>query len=276
MRINSKLRLSVLVIFSILLIPIIVAFIMELNLTWKVETDNDWIGFYASYLGSMIGVFGVFATMRIDQKKREEEKKDELFFNNIDLYNKILSSLSVEKLTKLKERLSELKKESSWDMINTSTKRRLKQIEGSLDYSDETFGLSYAVSDYISSNLYNELKVTLYSQVDEFNEAVEYEDVLVEILNEVTRIVINDSDIEIVYDDYIEISVSKDKLLEKFEKNDYTKGYSNQMDNIYAKLLQIKESKEWSEYISRRVSIYNQINELKNYINNRIDKVLHY
>lgn len=72
MKINLRLKLVMLSILTILIIPIIVALIMELNLFWKVETDNDWIGFYASYIGSIIGVFGV---MRINQRKREEERR---------------------------------------------------------------------------------------------------------------------------------------------------------------------------------------------------------
>lgn len=274
MKSNSK--LTILVIFCILLIPIIIASMMELNLIWKVETDNDWIGFYASYIGSIIGVFGVFAVMRIDQRKREEERKDELFLNNIYLYRKLSSSLSVGELFKLSERLSEIRNESNWNMVDTSTKHKLKQIEGNLDYSDESSGLFYAVRDFIRSNLYNELKVTLYSPEDEFNESVEYEDIPNEILDEVTCIVINNSDVELVYENFIKICVSKDKLLEKFEENSYAKGYGDKMDTIYTKLSRIKESKEWSTYISRRAAIFNQIHELKSSINGRIEKVLSY
>ena len=64
---------------------------MEMNLLWKVEVDNDWIGFYASYFGSIIGVIGVFAVMRSDQEKRINERKDDLFLKNLNIYREILS-----------------------------------------------------------------------------------------------------------------------------------------------------------------------------------------
>lgn len=257
-------------------IPIIVAVLLKFNLFWKVETDNDWIGFYASYIGSIIGVFGVFEVMRIDQRKREEERKDELFLNNLPTYRKITSLIHVEELSKLKERLAEIKSETNWNMVDSSTRNMFKQIEGNLDYSDESRGLFYTVRDFIRRSLYNELKVTLLSPGDEFNEPIEYEDVPDEILDEVTVIVINNSDVELVYDNCIEINVSKERLLEKFEQNNNTKGYGNKMDVIYTKLLQIKESKEWSEYTSKRTAVFKKISDLRNQINSRIEKVLNY
>ena len=249
---------------------------MEFNLLWKVETDNDWIGFYASYIGSIFGVFGVFEVMRIDQRKREEERKDELFLNNLPIYRKITSLINVERLSKLKERLTEIKSENNWNMVDSSTKSKLKKIEGNLDYSDESHGLFYTVRDFISSNLYDELKVTLNSTGDEFNESFEYEDLPNEILDVITSLVINVSEVELVYENNIEISASKDKLLEKFEENNYTKGYGDKMDVIYTKLSLIKESKEWSDYISKRTATFKQIGDLRNQINSRIEKVLNY
>lgn len=186
------------------------------------------------------------------------------------------SFLNVKKLIKLRERLLEIKNETNWNIVDTITKRKLKQIEGNLYYSDETCGSFYVVRDYISNNLYNELKVMLYSSGDEFNESVEYDDVPNEVFDAITSIVINNCDVELVYENFIEINIWEDKLLEKFEGNNYTKGYGDKMDIIYTKLSQIKESEEWTTYISRRIAIFNQIYELKNSINSRIEKVLSY
>ncbi len=269
---NTRARIIIIAI----LIPIIVALLLEFNLIWEVETDNDWIGFYASYVGSIIGVYGVFEVMRIDQRKREEERKDELFLNNLPIYSKIASSINVEKLHKLKERLSEIRSEDNWNMVDSSTKSKLKQIEGSLYYSDELEGLFYAVRGFISNNLFEELKVTLNRSGDEFSESFEYEDVPNEILDAMTSIVMNNSDIEIVYENNIELSVSKNKLLERLEENSFTKGYGQSIDVIYTKLSNIKESREWSEYISKRAATFKQITDLRNYINSRIDNLLHY
>lgn len=256
--------------------PIIVALLMEFNFIWKVETDNDWIGFYASYIGSIIGVYGVFEVMRIDHIKREEERKDELFLNILPIYRKISLLIKVEKLYKLKEIFTEIRNEDNWIRVDSSTKIRLSQIERNLDFSDESGGLFYAIRDFINSKLYNELKVTTFSSGNEFSESVEYEDVPNEILDELTKIVLVNSTIELEYEDIIDINVSKDELLEKFEKNSYTKGYREKIDIIYTKLLQINESKEWSDYISKRSAVFKEISDLSNQIINRIEKVLNF
>ena len=269
---NTRVRIIIIAI----LIPIIVALMLEFNLIWEVEIDNDWIGFYASYIGSIIGVIGVFEVLRLDQRKREEERKNELFLNNLPIYRRIASSINVEKLFELKEKLADIRSEDNWNMVDSSTKSKLKQIEGNLYYSDELHGLFYTIRVFISNNLFDELKVNLNSPEDEFSESFEYEDVPNEILDAMASIVINNSDIELVYENNIELSVSKDKLLEKLEENNYTKGYGQKIDIIYIKLSNIKESREWSDYISKRAVTFKQISDLRNYINSRIDDLLKY
>lgn len=259
-----------------IIIPIIVALLLEFNLFWEIETDNDWIGFYASYVGSIIGVFGVFEVMRIDQRKREEERKDALFLNILPLYRKIASTIHVEKLSKLKEKLNEIRSESNWDMVDSSTKNKLKQIEGKLGNSDECNGLLYTIRGFIESNLYEEFKILQRSPGDEFNEPIEYEGIPNTILDELTNIIFNNSNKELGSENFIVISVSKDELLEKFEEINYTKGYRDRMDDIYLKIIHINESKEWINYISNREAIFKQLSDLRTQINNRIERVLNY
>lgn len=263
-------------IFIAISVPIVVALLLEFNLFWKIETDNDWIGFYASYVGSIIGVFGVFEVMKIDQRKREEERKDELFLNILPLYRKITLSIQVDKLSKLKGRLNEIRSESVWNMVDSSTKNKLIQIEGKLGTSDELNGLYYTIRSFIESNLYDEFKILQTSQVDEFNEPIEYEDFPNEILEELTNIVFSNLNVEFDLENVIEISVSKDKLLAKFEEINITQGYGNKMDIIYTKLSLINKSKEWSDYISNRQAIFKQLSDLRTQINNRIERVLNY
>lgn len=264
------------IIIIAILIPVIVALLLEFNLIWEVETDNDWIGFYASYVGSIIGVYGVFEVMRIDQRKREKERKDVLFLNNLPIYRKIASSINVERLYELKKKLTEIRSDENWNMVDSSTKRKLKQIESNLYYSDEHHGLFYTVREFISNNLFDELKEPLNSPVNEFNESFEYDGVHDEVLDAMTGIVINNSDFEIIYENNIELRVSKDKLLEKLENDAYTKGYEKNIDVIYTKLSNIKGSREWSDYISKRAATFKQITDLRNYINSRIDNLLNY
>lgn len=270
----SKVRSRIIIIA--IAIPIIVALLLEFSLIWKVETDNDWIGFFASYTGAIIGVYGVFEVMRLDQRKREEERKDEFFLSNLPMYRRIASSLNVEKLYNLKEGLLTIRSEKNWEMVDSSTKNKLQEIEGNLYYSDELDGLSYTIRRYISNNLFDELKVTLNSSGDEFSGAFEYEDVPNETLDAMTNIITNNSDLESVYENKIELSVSKAKLLEELEKNNYTKGYGQRIDAIYIKLSKINESREWSEHISKWARTFKQVNELRDYINSRIDRLLNY
>lgn len=272
---NSKTRKKIIIITAIS-IPIIVAAFMEFEWFWTVETDNDWIGFYASFVGSIIGVLGVYEVTRNDQRKREEERKDELFFNNLSTYRKITSLTKGGELFKLKDRLAEIRSESDWNLIDISTKNKLKRIEGNLSYCDEHQGLFYAVRRFIEENLFDELKVSLYFSGDEFSEPVMYEDLPHQIVDQVLNVVINIFEIDLTYENSINITISKDELLKKFEQFENTQGYSDQMDSIYKKLANINESKEWSQYIDRRKAMFEQIHDLHSYINNRIEKILDY
>lgn len=269
-------RNILMIIIVFLTIPIVVALIMELNLIWEVETNNDWIGFFGSYIGSIIGVFGVFIVMKLDQRNREEERKEELFLNNLHLYRKISSLMSVDRLLDLKKNISEIKNETNWRMVDTATKHKLKQFEMELYYCDENQGLFNTVQDYISNNLYNELKVTLTIPNNEFNESIEYEEVPKEVLDTITTIIINNSDVKLLNESSIVFSISKYEFIEEFEKNKYSKGYTRNIDSIYNKLDYIEDSKEWKSFIKRREELFNQIHRLKNSINNRVEKVLNY
>jgi hypothetical protein len=270
----NKARMRILIIA--ISVPIIVALLLEFNLIWRVETDNDWIGFYASYFGSIIGVYGVFEVMRIDQKKRQEERNDELFLNNLEIYRKIALSLNVKGLDELKEKITKLRSEESWSIVDSSTKNKLKRIEGNLYDCNESDGLFYAIRGFVSSNLHEELKITLSSPGDEFNEPFEYEDVLNETLDEFTNAVLRNCNVELVYENLFEVSIEKNKFLESLEKNSYTKGYGDKIDAIYKKLSQIEKSTEWWDYISKRSLLFKQLSELRTYIDTRIEKVLNY
>ena len=255
--------------------PIIfVALVMEFNLVWNVETDNDWIGFYASYFGSIIGIIGVYVVMKMDQAKREEERKDELFLNNLPIHRKISSSISVRRLYELKNKLPEIRSDDNWNMVDSSTKSKLKQIESNLSNSDEQNGLFHAIRNFIIKNLSDELKDTLHSPEDEFRESFEYDGVHDETLDNIANIVCLNSDVD--YENNIELNISKDKLLEKLEDNHYTKRYAESIDIIYTKISNIKESQEWLDYISKRDATFKQITELRDYINSRIINLLNY
>lgn len=234
-------------------------------------SNSDWVSFLGSYIGSIIGVIGVFLVTKMDQKQREEERKDELFLNNILLYRKISSLLNVEQLNRLQKNISELENNNNWCMIDTWTKRKLKIIGGSLYCCDENTGLFNVIENFVQSNLFNELKVTMHSSGDEFNEPIEYEDIPDEILNLITTLIINSSEIDLLYENSININISKDEMRKRL-KNEY----SNKIDIIYRKVCEIGNSKEWKRYLERRSKVFNNISELKKNIDARIEKVLTY
>lgn len=41
--------------FILVIFPFFTSYLMITNIGIKVETDNDWIGFFASYFGAIIG-----------------------------------------------------------------------------------------------------------------------------------------------------------------------------------------------------------------------------
>jgi hypothetical protein len=78
----KKIILIVLITFCFLIIlPIIISIIISLNTPnwiWKIDTQNDWIGFLGGYAGSIIGglctLVGVWLALRLEQKRHEYEQ----------------------------------------------------------------------------------------------------------------------------------------------------------------------------------------------------------
>lgn len=78
--------LSISLIFIILL-PTITALLVSIHII-DINTNNDWIGFYGSYLGSILGgivtLFGIKITLE-NEKNKEQIKKQEQIMPNIVL-----------------------------------------------------------------------------------------------------------------------------------------------------------------------------------------------
>lgn len=76
------------IIIAFLLSPVIVAFcVSSYWLPWpEIESHNDWIGFWGSYLGTIIGgaitLIVLWRTIESNKKEREAEEKRE-FFNKL-------------------------------------------------------------------------------------------------------------------------------------------------------------------------------------------------
>lgn len=264
-------------IFTLICIPILIdRLIIGNNIKSNID-NSDWVSFLGSYLGSILGVLGVFLVTKIDQIERESERKDALFLNNISLYRNILSLMDTRQLSSLQKGISEFKDGNNWSAIDTLTKQKLKNIEDDLYYANERTGLFNIIKNFIQANLSNELEVTMSTSGDEFNEPIEYEGIPDPLLNSVTAIIINSLEIDLLYENSIYVEISKKQMMRKLKDDKYSKEYTDaEIDVIYRKVCKIGRSNEWIEYLERRSEIFNNITKLRKEIEERIKKVLTY
>lgn len=85
--------------FILVLIPYSMQAIINIESAAK-GSDDGWLGFWGGYLGSVIGVLGTYAVLRVqlknEKKVRIEEKVDNTFFNLLSLHNNQLEKLKEE------------------------------------------------------------------------------------------------------------------------------------------------------------------------------------
>ncbi|MEQ6207382.1 putative phage abortive infection protein [Enterococcus mundtii] len=85
--------------FILVLIPYSMQAIINIDSAAK-GSDDGWLGFWGGYLGSVIGVLGTYAVLRVQLKNektvRMEEKVDNTFFNLLSLHNNQLEKLKEE------------------------------------------------------------------------------------------------------------------------------------------------------------------------------------
>lgn len=79
---------------------------------FKIGSNSDWIAFWGSVSGSILGVFGTYLVLRIQlendkeqyeeaQKRYEDTQVDNTFFNMIELFQNIQSKLEIGRCTKI-------------------------------------------------------------------------------------------------------------------------------------------------------------------------------
>lgn len=268
---KSKITKIGLIIVSV---PILVMIITNIKSPLKIEIDNDWIGFYASYFGAIIGVLGVYSVTLFDKHQREIERRNQRFFENIETYKYISNLLKNARLFLLKKELEDLVQTPRWLNIDTKTKNELNQLRILLKQSDEVEGLSEAIRIYVRNNFFDEMKVTMTASIND-DEEFEYEDFPNEIIEDVTAA------IRSIYKDSIEyggdvISISKKDLIGVFNKYEYAKGYDNYIDTIHEKVIRFIKSSELKIYEEHRSNFILKAKRLSKEIDDRIEKVLTY
>lgn len=80
---------------------------------FKIGSNSDWIAFWGSVSGSILGVLGTYTVLRIqletDKKKYEETQIDNTFFNMINLFQKLQENMETSTSRELLEEIREVK-----------------------------------------------------------------------------------------------------------------------------------------------------------------------
>lgn len=255
--------------FGIIICPVIVALMMNIKSPIRLDTSNSWIGFYASYIGSIIGVVGVFVVMKLDQEKREQERKNLMFFNNLDSYKNLSTILSNEKIEDVYKKIQEFKNLESWNNVDTETKSKLTAIAIDISNVNEDSGYRSVLRSFINSNLYDQLKVESNTFIEKTREDVISEgipDITIEGLTNILK----------SHSEGFRITVTKDMLLKKFENQSYISLYVDKFDEIYRLIMEFNESDELKKYENQRLIIESKIIKMADDINERIEFVLTY
>lgn len=83
------LQFVILFITVFIIVPLIIRFLIHWDTTNK-STDDDWLGFWGSYVGSIIGVIGAFGVFQFqlikDRERAKEERTDNTFFNLLNMF----------------------------------------------------------------------------------------------------------------------------------------------------------------------------------------------
>lgn len=74
-RFRSKLGILFVIVVIFVFIPIVIATISATNVFKWMNSDNDWIGFWGSYLGGIFTLAGVFATITYTKSMENEKQK---------------------------------------------------------------------------------------------------------------------------------------------------------------------------------------------------------
>lgn len=258
------------------ILPILISLITSIKSPIHIETDNDWIGFYGSYVGSILGVLGVFIVMRIDQLHRKAEKSDELFLKNIEIYEGISKAYKTGNLNLIKETIDTIRANNAWLLVDTKTKSDVDKTIKLMQKYNLQIGLHDMVTTYVYNNLSNFFLVNMSVYDESTEQEIEYQDTPQEIIFEVASILfkyINNSPYE--EEQYL-ISISKEELMKELDEYKLTGLVSDTFDGLYDKVLAYNDSKELQNYINGRNGMYDYFNKMAQRIEQRIKDVLSY
>ncbi len=262
-------------IIAITSIPIFIAIIVSIKNPINIETSNDWISFYGSYIGSIIGVIGVFIVMRVDQTQRNSERRDQLFIKNIELYQKLLKIFKLRNLNKMKSDFELIKKEKEWILLDVKTKSEIEKTIALINKYNETNGLWDTILSFSYHNLYDYFKIpmTLYDESHDIEH--EIEDTPHEILEEVTNLLIGYLKIN-AFDEEMTLLISKEELKMELKKHNLSYVIEKNFNSLFDTINSFDTSKELILYQKGREKLFSQNLKIVKSIESRIDSVLTY
>lgn len=239
-----------------------------------VGTNNDWIGFLGGVIGSFIGVFGVYWTMREDQKKREEERKKDLLSQNREVYSDVVKALSEGWLCDISNGLTKIKRSKEWIRLDKNTKESIEKIIFECRESDEDGGFENAIYSYLMIRCGDIFKV----EREEFDVStgVLYKGFSSEIDYLRSLVLV----IKIRSNEMIEQLMEPKEFYESKEqfKHDVSRSIhlpinEKQYVKLYCSVLGITKSEQWENYMSKRTITLTLIENLRSSITEKFEKL---
>ena len=274
MRINQN-HILMGILTVILIVPILLKWLV-MYLFKESTPDNDWIGFYGTYFGSMIGVMGVYFTMRLDQQKREKERKKEMFLNLLPTYIEIEQVLSYSKLDDVKSGLRAVQKIENWKLLDTELKKRLLRISKTLTERGEQLGVLYMIDDFVRSRLYKEMTSKRMQYFPGPDEEFEVEDVSNDEIQDMATLISRFVDVNLEFEDTIVIQMSLEQFIEALNRDKRLTLLVDRAPLLYEMICDLPESSSWEKYLKKRQETFQEINTIRVILERRIADSLSY
>ena len=267
---NNKIVLSLITVAVVVFVVFVVLFRMYI-----VDSNSNWIGFWGSIIGSFFGVGGVFATMRWDQKKREDERRQDIFISNLSTYTGLVQTLGSTKFSSIYEELLELKNSKEWHVLNNETKISIEKILALLPKVDEKNGLQNMISKYIQINLRPEFEIQIkdsyYDPETEDSTMLELEIIHQQAVDELSSLLAERIEYSISYIESMKYILGTTYEFKRAMRSMPTlKDFAHKSDTIYSSLLELNYSNTWNDYQVGREDMYNSVKTLKNSLEKQI------
>lgn len=147
----------IVIVLSLFTVPIFINLIMNYKTKFEVAGSNDWIGFYGSYIGAIIGGLVAFGVAHIQIRHQNEKDRLQERLNN-------RSFITIEEKHGVKVDLSNLKVIKNARLIET---KGFKDLSSS-PYSDSINTSFYVLSHYGNPSIIHNCQVDiLYTSNDD-------------------------------------------------------------------------------------------------------------